>query len=453
MRGVDDVGGSSEDPHARIADDAIGASAVSGRKQRLTGGFRAVLLGQSLSALGAGLTSFALAVWAYERTSSATQFAVIAACGILPGLVLSPFAGALIDRLPLRTALLVGHGGAALGAATIAALLATHSLEVWHLYVVTTATSALGSLQWPAFTALTTLLVPTAQLGRAAGATQLGDSAAQLLAPALGGALLRLCGLEGVVLVELTGALVAIAIFSLAALPSRPRATGPSPSFLRDVVAGVAYVAERPALLGLLAVSCIQNAAVSFLEVLSAPIVLAVVSSAGFGVIRSFSGAGMLAGSVVMSVWEGPRDRVLGVVGFQVLFGAFLVAMGTVTAPWLMALSGFAGLLCIPLINGCGQPLWQTQVALGFQGRAFAMRRLAGLFRPLGYLVAGALADRVLEPMVRRGGLPWIGNAAGRGSALLLVMMGAASIAATLLACRYRPLRAIGRTSLAVVAP
>jgi MFS transporter, DHA3 family, macrolide efflux protein len=427
---------------------------VSGRKQRLTGGaFRAVWLGQSLSALGAGLTSFALAVWAYERTSSSTQFAAIAACGVLPGLVLSPLAGALIDRLALRTALLVGHGAAALGAATIAALLATRSLEVWHLYVVTTATSALGSLQWPAFTALTTLIVPAAQLGRASGATQLGDSAAQLLAPALGGVLLRLCGLEGVVIVELTGALVALAIFSLAALPGRPRARAPSTPFVRDVVAGGAYLAERPALLGLLGLSCIQNAAVSFLEVLSAPIVLAVASSAVLGAIRSFAGAGMLAGSVVMSLWGGPRDRVLGVASFQVLFGAFLVAMGTLTAPWSMAVSGFAGLFCIPLINGCGQTLWQTQVEIGFQGRAFALRRLAGLFRPLGYLVAGALADRVLEPMVRRGDLRWIGDAPGRGSALLLMMMGGATIAATLLACRYRPLRAIGRTSLAVVAP
>ena len=83
--------------------------------------FRAVWLGQSLSALGAGLTGFALAVWAYQRTSSSTTFAVIAACGVLPGLALSPLAGALVDRLELRTALLVGCAGSALGASAIAA--------------------------------------------------------------------------------------------------------------------------------------------------------------------------------------------------------------------------------------------------------------------------------------------------------------------------------------------
>jgi DHA3 family macrolide efflux protein-like MFS transporter len=407
--------------------------------------FRAVWLGQSLSALGAGLTSFALAVWAYERTSSAMTFAAIAACGVLPGLALSPLAGALVDRLELRTALLVGHAGSALGASAIALLLAGDALEVWHLALVTALTSTLGALHWPAFVALTAQLVPAHQLGRASGMTQLGDSAAQLLAPALGGALLGACGLAGVVVVELAGALVALATFALVGLPRRPRAPAPSSGFLRDVLDGGAYLVARPGLLGLFALACIQNAAVSFLEVLSAPIILAVASSGVLGAVRSFAGAGMLAGSLVMSVWGGPRDRVLGVAAFQILFGALLVAMAAATAPWLMALAGFAGLFCIPLINGCGQTLWQTHVDAGFHGRAFALRRLAGLFRPLGFLVAGALADRVLEPLARRGDLRWLGDAPGRGSALLLMMMGAATIAATVLAFRYAPLRRIQR--------
>jgi MFS family permease len=406
-----------------------------------TAAFRRVWLGQSLAALGTGLTGFALAVWAYERTSSSTQFALIAACGVLPGLVVAPLAGALIDRAPLRTALLVGHGGAALGAAAIAVLLAAGALEVWHLYIITTATSVLGSVAWPAFSAATTLFVPPAQLGRAAGLTQLGDAAAQLLAPALGGVLLGAVGLGGVALAELGCGVVALATLAVSEFPRRPPSPPASRSFVRDVVAGATYLARRRGLVGLLALSCILNAAASFLEVLSAPIVLAIASSAVLGAVRSTAGAGMIAGSLAMSVWGGPRDRLLGVVIFQALFGAFLVAMGATTTPWLMAAAGFGGLFCIPLINGCSQTLWQTQVDVHFQGRVFALRRLAGLFRPLGYVVAGALADRVLEPLARGGGLPW--SAPGRGSALLLVMMGGATVAATLAARRYPPLRAI----------
>lgn len=404
--------------------------------------FRVVWLGQSASALGSGLTGFALGVWAYQQTGSAARFATIAACSVLPGLLLSPFAGTLVDRWNLRTALIVGHSGALFGALLLALLLAGDRLEVWHLYLITAGTSVTSALQWPAFTAATTRFVPPDRLGRASGTAQLGDAAAQMLSPALGGVLLGLVGLKGVVLVELLGAVLALGAFASCVFPHRPAARDAPRSMRRETAAGWAYVAARPGLLGLLALSCILNGAVSFLEVLSAPIVLATSSGAMLGFVRSAAGAGMVAGSVLMSRWGGPGDRVLGIVVFQTLLGGWLVGMGLTTSPGWMASTAFCGLFCIPLVNGCSQTLWQTKVDLALQGRVFALRRLSGFFRPLGHLAAGAVADRVLEPYVRGGGLGWlVGSAPGRGSALLLVAMGTATVITTLLAYAYRPLR------------
>jgi MFS transporter, DHA3 family, macrolide efflux protein len=410
--------------------------------------FRLAWIGQSAAALGSGLTGFAFAVWAYQQTGSATQLAAMATCGVLPGLLLSPLAGPLVDRWNLRTALLVGHAGAAIGAAIVTMLLATEQLRVWHLYIVAAGSSTLGSLCWPAFSAATVQLVPAGQLGRASGLVQLGDSLAQLLSPALGGALLVLVGLQGVVLIELLGMAVALSCFALSNFPDRPSAPAGHPlaSTWSGALAGLVYVVQRRGLLGLFALSCILNGAVSFIEVLSAPIVLAVASSGVLGIVRSVAGAGMLAGSIVMSVWGGPRDRVAGVVWFQVLLGVFLIAMGLSATPALMALSGFCGLFFIPLTNACGQLLWQTKVPPQLQGRVFALRRTAGLFRPLGFLVAGALADRVLEPHVQGGGLAWlVGATPGRGRALLLVVAGLATVLATALAARFRLLRDLER--------
>ena len=52
-----------------------------------------VWLGQPVSLIGSGVTGFALSVWVYQRTGSATQFALIAFCGVLPSVLLSPLAG------------------------------------------------------------------------------------------------------------------------------------------------------------------------------------------------------------------------------------------------------------------------------------------------------------------------------------------------------------------------
>ncbi len=62
------------------------------------GAFLLIWFGQSVSLLGSSLTGFALGVWVYQRAGSVTQFALISLFTALPGIVISPIAGALVDR-------------------------------------------------------------------------------------------------------------------------------------------------------------------------------------------------------------------------------------------------------------------------------------------------------------------------------------------------------------------
>lgn len=411
--------------------------------------FWTIWCGQLVSVLGSGITQFALAVWAFQRSGSATQFGVIAMCAVLPGLVLSPVAGALVDRWNRRTAMLVSDAGAALASGAIAALVATDRIAVWHLYAATAFSSSLAALHQPAYQAMTSMLVPKARLGKASGAVLAADAAAELCSPVLGGLLLPALGLTGIFAIDLCTFAVAVATLSAVDVPSlpRPRAVH-TPSIWRETAEAWRYIAARRGLVGLFALSCVTSLAVGFLEVLSAPVVLSLASPGVLGAVRSFSGLGMLAGSIAMQLWGGPRARVAGVVGFQLALGAHLVVMGFPTAPWLLAAAGFGALFSIPMVNGCAQTLWQTKVALHLQGRVFALRRLARICRPLGFVAAGALADRVLDPLMSGGGFaralgPWIGVGPGRGSALLLALVGALTIVATLAVSRYRPLREV----------
>jgi hypothetical protein len=69
--------------------------------------FIVIWLGQLVSLVGSGLTSFALGLWVYERTGSVTQFALISLFAVLPGIILSPLAGALADRWDRRWVMLL----------------------------------------------------------------------------------------------------------------------------------------------------------------------------------------------------------------------------------------------------------------------------------------------------------------------------------------------------------
>ena len=120
--------------------------------------------------MGSGLTGFALSVYIYQETGSATQLGVAMLATILPSLLISPLAGALVDRWDRRWVMVASDAGAALSTLAIWVLLFTGHLQVWHIYLANALSSVLGSFQQPAYMASITLLVPKQHLGRASQA-------------------------------------------------------------------------------------------------------------------------------------------------------------------------------------------------------------------------------------------------------------------------------------------
>jgi hypothetical protein len=85
-----------------------------------------------------------------------------------------------------------------------------------------------------------------------------------------------------------------------------------------------------------------------------------------------------------------------------------------------------------PLINGSNQAIWQSKVAPDVQGRVFSARMLiAWLTNPISPLIAGTLADFVLEPAMKTDSSPlsltfsWlVGTGPGSGMGLLIFFCG-----------------------------
>lgn len=399
--------------------------------------FLILWFGQVVAFLGKGLTGFALGIWVYQQTGSVTQFALIAFFSSLPGLVISPIAGALVDRWERRFALLFSVGLGVLISLILAAILWNESsglLRIWHIYVLMAVASVANAFQWPAFTAATTLLVPKHHLGRASGLAQMALAITQVGSPALGGVLLTTFGLREIVLADL-----AAGVFGLLTLfvlrfrePERePEQTGARTSLWSDSAYGWRYLKERPGLLALLYVFAGSNFVVGMLQALLTPLIMSFASAREVGSVLSIGGLGMLAGTVLMSIWGGPNRRMLGVVAGLVVQSLVLLLGGVRPSLTLIASAAFVFLFVLPLINGCSQAIWQTKVPLAVQGRVFAVRRMVALSSmPLAYFVAGPLADRVFEPLLAPGGAlaatvgALIGTGKGRGIGFLFLILG-----------------------------
>ena len=396
--------------------------------------FTTIWFGQLISTMGSGLTGFALGVWIYEETGSVTLFALNMLAFALPNLLVAPLAGALADRWDRRLVMIMADSGAGLSTLAIALLIIAGRLEIWHIYVATAISSAFSTFQWPAYSAATTLLVPKQHLGRAGGMTQIGEAASQLVSPAIAGALFVTSGLQVVILIDFATFAFAILTLLLVRFPrAETTAEGAAGkgSLLREAAYGWKYITARAGLLGLLLYFASINFLYGMLGPLIQPMLLDMTTPNVLGYLFSIIGIGMLAGTLAMSAWGGPKRRVVGVLGSGAVSALFLILLGLRPSLALIAVAGFGAMFILPIMAGSSQALWQTKVAVDVQGRVFAARRMiAWSTGPLAIVLAGPLADRVFEPLMAVGG-PLAGSVGriigvgpGRGTGLLFIVLG-----------------------------
>lgn len=425
---------------------------MSVRAERGMRTFVYVWLGQLVSGIGSGLTSFALGIWVYQRTGSATQFTLIFFFSALAGGASLPLAGTLADRWERRSAMLLGNTGAALTTLLAAILLFTGRLENWHVYVFIMARTVFGSFVAPAFAAATTQLVEKRHFGRASGMLQMTQASAQVVSPLLAGALIGKIGLQGIIFVDFATYLAALLSLLLVRIPRPESAAAAGAAGDRGVVPrsatyGWTYIRERRGLLALLVYFAAVNLVLGSTTVLFTPMILSFATAEVLGTILSISGVGFLCGSVLMSLWGGPSNRVAGVLGGGLLFGLCSMVIGLRPSAAIIAGGAFGMFFLLPVVNGCSQAIWQSKVLPEVQGRVFAVRRMIGSSTlPTAYLVAGPLADYVFEPLMTGGpvgaGLrALVGEGRGRGIGLMFITAGALTMLAQLAGYLYAPLR------------
>ena len=406
--------------------------------------FGIVWVGQLASNLGSAMTSFGLAIWVYQQTGSATQLALIVLASRLPMLFVSPFVGALVDRWDRRWAMILSDTGAALGTLVTMVLLLTGNLEIWHLYVTLAFSGIFQAFQFPAYSAATTLLVPKEHYARASGLVQLAGSIGRVAAPTIAAVVVVGSGLTLLFVADFVTFVIAVGTLLFVrfprAEPTERRGTGVR-GLLLEAKEGLDFVLQRRALLILMLSFVVVNFAFAFQGVLLIPLLLNLASEQVAGVVVSIGAVAVVVGSVGLSVWGGPKNRIAGVYVPIMAMGVGLVLMGIQPMVGLV----IAGIMLMfgthPIAGGSSQAIWQSKVPPNLQGRVFAIRQVSAIASaPIAFLSAGFLADRFFEPlMADTDGLlgDLFGSGAGRGIGLMFVLAGLFAIATAVIALRH----------------
>lgn len=404
-------------------------------------GFRIVLLGQAVSILASSMTGFALSIWVFQKTSSATSLGIMQTAFVLPYLLIIPLAGVMVDRYNRKLMMMVSDLAAGLGTLVILILYATNNLEVWHFYVVNTLIGLGNAFQWPAYSAAITTMVPKDQLSRANGLMSFVQAGPGIVAPLIAGALLPIIGLVGILFIDVATFILAIGLLILVIVPQPQRTKeglAGEGNLLQEATFGFKYIFARPSLLGYVILLFLANLFLGFPNAVQVPMVLLRTdnSSIILGAVETSGAISWTIGSLLMSTWGGPKKRMhgalLGWVGYC-MFGNILFGLGMNLGIWIPAI----------LIAGVGssigiatsQAILQVKVAPDVQGRVFSARRMLTWFPDtFTPILGGMLADYVMEPAMRYDTwlsrlFGWmVGNTAGSGMALIMIIFGVMTI-------------------------
>ncbi len=414
--------------------------------------FFTIWIGQLISIVGSGLTGFALGVWIFQETGRATPFAMTVLFSSLPAVILGPVAGSVADRFSRKKVILLADTGSAIITFTAFLLLLSGLLEIWNIYLIALLGSVFSAFQEPAFGASIVMLVPRKDLQRANGMTQMTNALGNLAPPLIAGLLFGLIGLEGIMLIDFITYFAAMGTVIISRIPQPERVeTHKKESQWLEAMAGWRYLKSTGGLLGLVFYFAVVNFMINYAAVLTSPMVLANFSPAILGYVQTAGGVGMLIGSILLSVWGGPKKKIISILTFVSISSVGLVIAGLRPNAYLIAIGYFVMLFVIPLASGSSQAIFQTKVPLDLQGRVYAMRgMISRSMMPLAFLTAGPLADFVFEPMLREGGLlsntfigQLIGVGPGRGIGLIFIIAGLGTIVISWIAYMNPALRQI----------
>ncbi|GIV95480.1 MAG: hypothetical protein KatS3mg057_0137 [Herpetosiphonaceae bacterium] len=287
-------------------------------KQRPAGmlAFTIVWFGQLVSLIGSGLTLFALTLWAWQETGSATALALVGVFSFTPLVLMSPIAGALVDRWNRKLVMMLSDLAAGISTIVVLLLYLTDSLEIWHLYITGAFAGAFSGL--PVASLLGGDLHDAAEgavrpgqwhdiLCRGGG----GDCCAYHGRACCSGPL----GIAGIMAIDIATFAVAISTLLVIVVPQPKRtAAGEEArgSLLKESVYGFRYILSRPSLLGLQLVFLANNLAHNFSAVVITPMILSRTGNNEemLGIVLSAGGVGGVVGGFVMSGWGGPKRRV-----------------------------------------------------------------------------------------------------------------------------------------------
>lgn len=394
--------------------------------------FLMIWVGQFISIIGTGLTIFALGVYIYQQTNTATSYAFVLVCVFLPPFLLKPYGGILADRYDRRLMMILGDLGATFGLLFIFFFMWKGSILLWQIYLGISISSIFTAFQEPAYKALVTDLVPEEKYAKASGLMQLATSAQYLISPFLAGILLTLIEVEYIFLIDISTLIISstIVIVIRKSLGSI-RHIRSQQNFINEFKEGIAGFIKNKGVVNLVLTVTAILFFVGLLQALLVPMLLNLTKIDVVGIVQSVSASGMIIGSLFIGLF-GSNSKYVKMLSISLFIaGIFFANIGLSTNIIFITAAGFLFFAALPFINTSIEVLIRKNIDNTIQGRVWSIVSMVTyLGSIIAFATAGFLADKIFTPLLEEnglladsiGGIVGVGN--GRGIALMFILSG-----------------------------
>jgi MFS family permease len=351
--------------------------------------------GQLISVAGTWMQIVAQGWLVYELSRSELMLGVVGFASAIPALVISPWGGVLVDRMPKRTLLVVTQSAAMALAFILTVLALTGLVQVWHVVVLSALLGIVNAIDGPGRQAFVVELVGREDLTNGIALNSMMFNSARVIGPALAGVTLAALGAAWCFLLNGLSFLAVIAgLLAMRLEPQARKVNVGSP--WQQLKAGLGYVFKHAELFALLLLALIFSVfGISYSTIL--PAFVDRVLHAGptaYGALNAATGLGAVIGAFVVARYGDRGRRGQWLVWANLAFPLILFLFAYLTNFYVSLLLAFwlgvGFMLQFTLIN----TLLQTRVADEMRGRVLSLYTLTFFgFAPFGNLAIGILAE------------------------------------------------------------
>lgn len=420
---------------------------------KVSNGYKKFLLlwGASLiSTSGSGMSSFALGIFMYQKTGMSTMTGLIILAGFLPGLLFSPFAGALADRHDRRLLMMLGDGLSIIGLLGILFSLQfmDGKLLIVGILFGAAISSGFSSLVEPSFRATISDLLEKDEYTKASGMVQLIPASRYLLSPVLAGLVLSIASIHSVLLLDILTILITLPITYIVRKEMKGFQRKEKANLRGDLKVGFHIIYDNKGLWLLVILGILVSFCLGTVQTLMIPMLLSLGGESFVGFATTISALGMLVGGLILSKVS-IKKGFANVLQYALLgMGIAMIAFGWGQNKLLVCIFGFCLFLSLPFANTVMDYLVRITVPTIHQGKAWG---LIGLISQVGYVVAyasvGGFVDFIISPFLQESGsfaqaiLALIGKGEGRSAAFMIILAGIFLVIVALILPRKNEIR------------